>query len=96
MLHAHHTQLHPLELCGRRRPTSSFPSEGCFFIVGHKEIAIDVRIFLRRNIRRGGQFGSKCRDLIGCKNVNFPVRIIIRIQIDYHYCINEQSTNFTH
>jgi len=35
------------------------------FLVGHKEISIDIRIFLRRNIRRGGQFGSKCRDLIG-------------------------------
>jgi hypothetical protein len=41
-------------------------SEGVFFIVvGHKEISIDVRIFIRRNIRRGGQFGSKCRNLIG-------------------------------
>jgi hypothetical protein len=59
------------------------PVGGCFFIVGHKEISIDVRIFIRRNIRRGGQFGSKCRDLIGWKNVNFSVRIIIRIQIDY-------------
>jgi hypothetical protein len=60
------------------------PVGGCFFIVGHKEISIDFRIILRRNIRRGGQFDSKCRDLIGRKNVNFPVRIIIRIQIDYH------------
>jgi hypothetical protein len=36
-----------------------------FFIVGNKEISIDARIFIRRNIKGGGQFGSKCRDLIG-------------------------------
>jgi hypothetical protein len=51
MLHAHHMQLRPLELCGWHRPTSSFmyvARREFFFIVGHKEISIDVRIFIRR------------------------------------------------
>jgi hypothetical protein len=58
MLHAHHTQLHFLELYGRHCPTSSFLLPEGFLIVGHKEISIDIRIFIRRNLRGGGGFGS--------------------------------------
>jgi hypothetical protein len=47
------------------------PVGGCFFIVGHKEISIDVRIFLRRNIRRGGSIWFKMQGFDWLKKCQF-------------------------
>jgi hypothetical protein len=47
------------------------PVGGCFFIVGHKEISINIRIFIRRHIRRGGSIWFKMQGFDWLKKCQF-------------------------
>jgi hypothetical protein len=47
------------------------PVGGCFFTVRHKEISINIRIFIRRHIRRGGSIWFKMQGFDWLKKCQF-------------------------